>query len=42
MCFRAELKEIAVRNEGKYAGIPTSLPLDEAIFGTMVRTRSIA
>jgi hypothetical protein len=33
---------VALRNEGKYAGLPTSIPLDEAIFGTMVRARSIA
>ena len=40
--FAASIKEVAMRNEGKYAGLPTSLPLDEAIFGTMVRARSIA
>lgn len=40
--FSASLKTIAMRNNGKYAGIPTSLPLDEAIFGTLARTRSIA
>ena len=40
--FSARLKEIALRNDGKYSTIPTSLPLDEAIFGTMIRTRSIA
>jgi uncharacterized protein (DUF58 family) len=40
--FSAGIKEIALRNEGKYAGLPTSLPLDEAIFGSMVRARSIA
>lgn len=40
--FSAGIKEVALRNEGKYAGLPTSIPLDEAIFGTMVRARSIA
>lgn len=40
--FSAGLKEVAMRNEGKYAGIPVSLSLDEAIFDTMVRARSIA
>jgi uncharacterized protein (DUF58 family) len=40
--FSAGLKEVALRNDGKYAGLPTSMPLDEAIFGTMVRARSIA
>lgn len=40
--FAAGIKELALRNEGKYAGIPTSMPLEEAIFGTMIRTRSVA
>lgn len=40
--FSSGLKDVAFRNNGKYAGIPTSLSLDEAIFGTMLRTRSIA
>ncbi|HEX4274146.1 MAG TPA: DUF58 domain-containing protein [Bryobacteraceae bacterium] len=40
--FSAVIKDVALRNNGKYAGIPTSTPLDEAIFGTLVRVRSIA
>lgn len=40
--FAAGIKEIAIRNGGKYAGIPTSMPLEEAIFGTLIRTRSVA
>ncbi len=40
--FAAELREIALRNQGKYAGIPTSMPLDDAIFGELIRARSIA
>lgn len=40
--FSARLKEIALRNDGKYAGIPTSMSLDDAIFGELIRTRSIA
>lgn len=40
--FSAGIKGVAIRNDGKYAGLPTSTPLDEAIFGTMVRARSIA
>ena len=40
--FSAGLKEVALRNDGKYTGIPISVSLDEAIFDTMVRTRSIA
>lgn len=40
--FSAVIKEVALRNDGKYAGLPTSMPLDDAIFGAMVRARSIA
>ena len=40
--FSAGIKEIALRNEGKYAGLPVSMPLEDAIFDTMIRTRSIA
>jgi hypothetical protein len=40
--FSAGIKEVALRNDGKYTGLPTSMPLEEAIFGAMVRTRSIA
>jgi uncharacterized protein (DUF58 family) len=40
--FSGQLREIAIRNQGKYTGIPSSTPLEEAIFGTMIRTRSIA
>ena len=40
--FASGIKELALRNEGKYTGLPTSMPLEDAIFGSMVRTRSIA
>jgi uncharacterized protein (DUF58 family) len=40
--FAAGIREVALRNDGKYTGLPTSMALEEAIFGTMVRTRSIA
>jgi uncharacterized protein (DUF58 family) len=40
--FAASIKEVAMRNDGKYSGLPTSMSLDDAIFGAMVRTRSIA
>jgi len=40
--FSAGIRQIALRNDGKYSGLPTSVPLEDAIFGTMVRTRSIA
>ena len=40
--FAASLKTLALRNNGKYAAISTSIPLDEAIFGNLMRSRSIA
>ncbi len=40
--FASGIKEVALRNDGKYSGLPTSMALEDAIFGTMVRTRSIA
>jgi hypothetical protein len=29
---------VALRNDGKYVGLPTSMPLEEAIFGSMVKS----
>ena len=40
--FSAGIKDVALRNQGKYTGLPTSMPLEDAIFGSMVRARSIA
>jgi uncharacterized protein (DUF58 family) len=40
--FAAGIRQVALRNDGKYTGLPTSMPLEDAIFGSMVRTRSIA
>jgi hypothetical protein len=40
--FSASLKTVAMRNNGKYAGLPTSVPLEDAIFGSLVRARSLA
>jgi uncharacterized protein (DUF58 family) len=40
--FAASIKTVAMRNDGKYAGLPTSMPLEEAIFGSLARVESIA
>lgn len=40
--FSAGIRAVAMRNDGKYAGLPASTPLEDAIFGTMIRARSIA
>lgn len=40
--FAAGIRAVALRNDGKYVGLPTSMALEDAIFDTMVRARSIA
>lgn len=40
--FAATIKARAFRNNGRYAGIPTSLPLEEAIFGNLMKSQAIA
>lgn len=38
----ALLQKLALRNGGRYVGLETTMPVDEAIFGPMVRTRGVA
>jgi uncharacterized protein (DUF58 family) len=40
--FAATIKARAFRNNGRYAGIPTSLALEDAIFDNMMRSQAIA
>ena len=40
--FSATLREIALRNQGTYAGLPVSMPLEDAMFGGLTRLQSIA
>jgi hypothetical protein len=40
--FAASIRSVAMRNSGRYAAIPTSLPIDEAIFGKLMQSRSVA
>ena len=40
--FVEGIKTVALRNDGKYAGIPTDMPLEDAIFGTLIRARGVA
>ena len=40
--FAASLRTVALRNDGRYVGLPTSMPLEEAIFGSLVRAQSMA
>ncbi len=40
--FAAGIQQLAMRNNGKYAGVSTALPLEDIVFGTLVRARGIA
>ncbi|MDP9171645.1 MAG: DUF58 domain-containing protein [Acidobacteriota bacterium] len=40
--FAAGIRTVASRNDGRYVGLPTSMPLEEAIFGSLARARSVA
>ncbi len=35
------LRRVALRNSGRYVGVPTSIPVDEAIFGPLVRSGAV-
>jgi uncharacterized protein (DUF58 family) len=35
--YAEELRRVAARNQGRYIGIPTSVPLEEAVFGPLAR-----
>jgi uncharacterized protein (DUF58 family) len=37
--YSDRLQHVALRNGGRYAGIPTSLSIEEAIFGPIIRTQ---
>ena len=36
--YAARLRHVALRNGGRYVGLPTNVPLEEAIFGPFVRS----
>jgi uncharacterized protein (DUF58 family) len=40
--FAESIRTTAFRNGGKYAGLPTSLSIEEAIFGSLMRMRGVA
>lgn len=39
--FADALRSLALRNNGRYAGLSTSLPLEEAVFGPLAQARGI-
>ena len=40
--FAASIRAVALRNSGRYAAIPTSMTIEDAIFGKLMQTRSVA
>ena len=40
--FSAAIRQVALRADGRYAGLPTSTAIEDAIFGPLVQIRSIA
>lgn len=40
--FATSIQQVALRNTGKYTGVSTGQPLEEIVFGTLVRSRGIA
>ena len=39
--FSDEMRRVALRHGGRYVGLSTSLPIEEAIFGLIVRARGV-
>lgn len=39
--YAQTLRQIAARNNGRYVGLPTDVPVDEAIFGPLVRSGAV-
>jgi uncharacterized protein (DUF58 family) len=40
--YADRIRTIAVRNNGRYLGLPTSVPVDQAIFGPLAKTGAVA
>jgi uncharacterized protein (DUF58 family) len=39
--YAEQLRRLALRNGGRYSGLPTSMPVETAIFGPLVATRGL-
>lgn len=39
--YSQALRRVALRNNGRYVGLPTNVPVDEAIFGPLVRSGAL-
>ena len=40
--YAAAIRKLAMRNSGRYAGISTAQPLEDVIFGPLMRARGVA
>jgi uncharacterized protein (DUF58 family) len=40
--YAKALEQLALRNGGRYVGVSTSMPIEEVIFGALVRARGVA
>jgi uncharacterized protein (DUF58 family) len=40
--FSDALERLALRNSGRYVGLPSSMPVEEAVFGPLIRSRGVA
>jgi uncharacterized protein (DUF58 family) len=40
--YAKSLEQLALRNAGRYVGVPTSVPIEEVVFGSLVRARGLA
>jgi uncharacterized protein (DUF58 family) len=39
--YAQALRRVALRNNGRYVGLPTNVPVDEAIFGSLMRSGAV-
>lgn len=39
--YAKSLEQLALRNAGRYVGVCTSMPLEEVVFGSLVRARGL-
>jgi hypothetical protein len=40
--YAASIRKLALRNSGRYAGVTTAQPVEEVVFGPMMRSRGVA
>jgi uncharacterized protein (DUF58 family) len=40
--FAFQIRTLAAKHQGKYAGIPTSTPIEDAVFGPLLQSRAVS